>query len=255
MTELDLFTGSYNFNGNPVRTTVIDGEGWLVFADACAALGHTNPSKAAKDMVDPDDTRRLRRSDTLTWPEGMAPQVQEVLVVNESGLYDLVFHSRVPSARRFKQWVKSILRELRENGVVDTRQKPISELEMARRYVAALERNAELEPKAQSWDTLAEAAGDYSLREAAQILDRDPSIATGQNRLAKYLRQIGWCDSRGTPYQSQVDLDRLRVRSRSYDHPLTGELQATTQLRITVKGLHELHKRMGGTTELRPIAS
>lgn len=71
-------------------------------------------------------------------------------------------------------------------------QKPLTELEMARRYVAALERAAELEPAANSWEQLAEATGDYSLRETAQILDRDPEIQTGQNRLARFLRECGW---------------------------------------------------------------
>lgn len=212
MSELDLFTGSYSFNGHPVRTTVIDGEGWLVFADACAALGHTNPSKAAKDMVDPQDTKRLRRSDTLTWPEGMAPQVQEVLVVNESGLYDLVFHSRVPAAHRFKQWVKAILRELRETGVVDTRQKPMTELEMARQYVAALERNAELEPKAEAYDEFMTAEGDYAIGTVAQML------GTGQNRLFARLRDehvlISHGKRRNTPYQQYAH--HFRVVTRTY---------------------------------------
>lgn len=217
MTEMDLFAsvgepdGSYDFNGHTVRTTVIDGEGWLVFADACAALGHSNPSKAAKDMVDPSDTRRLRRSDTLTFPQGMAPQVQEALVVNESGLYDLVFHSRVPSAHHFKKWVKSILRQLRETGVVDTREKPMTEMEMVEGYWRALQRNAEMEPKAEAYDRFMTAEGDYAIGTVAQML------GTGQNRLFARLRDehvlITGGKRHNTPYQQYAHHFRVVTQS------------------------------------------
>lgn len=124
-------------------------------------------------------------------------------------------------------------------------------LELAARQAREIEaekaRVAELEPAAHSWETLAEATGDYSLREAAQILDRDPSISTGQNRLARYLRDAGWTDSDGQPYQRHVDAGRLVRRPRSYDHPTTGQPVATTQVRITVRGLHALHKALGGS--------
>lgn len=125
----------------------------------------------------------------------------------------------------------------------------------ADRADAAEQRARELEPAAQSWQTLAEASGDYSLREAAQILNRDPAISTGQNRLAKWLRNFGWVDRNGRPYQSHVDAGRIVLRSRTYDHPLTGEAQATTQIRITAKGLAALHREMGGTGPLMTVVA
>ena len=133
----------------------------------------------------------------------------------------------------------------------------LSRKEMARYWLDAEERAelaevkaAALEPAANSWTQLAEAAGDYSLREAAQILDRDPAISTGQNRLSKYLKQIGWTDRRGTPYQAQVDNGRLSLRTRDFFNEGVGEQQIATQVRITIKGLHELHKRLGGSGPL-----
>lgn len=106
---------------------------------------------------------------------------------------------------------------------------------------------SELEPSANAWDVLANAAGDYSLREAAQILSRDPLISIGQNQLNTYLKdEAGWVDRRGEPYQAQVNNGRLVRRTRSYEHPHTGEPKLDWQVRITVKGLRELHKRLGG---------
>lgn len=116
---------------------------------------------------------------------------------------------------------------------------------------AAHERIAELEPPAAAWSALADASGDWSLRDAAQVLDRDPAISTGQNRLAHYLREVGWIDKRGIPYQSRVDQGLIRSRVRSYDHPRTGErMLAEPQVRITAKGLARLHVLLGGREPL-----
>lgn len=111
---------------------------------------------------------------------------------------------------------------------------------------------AELEPAAHSWETLAgESTGDYSLRDVAQILNRDRAIVTGQNRLMGTLREFGWVDGKGTPYQREVDNGRLVCRVLPYEHPHTGEPRLSSQVRVTVKGLHELHKRLATERQLR----
>ena len=150
----------------------------------------------------------------------------------------------------------------RQAELRDAEPKTIVVSQISRRELAAMviaeadradvaeKRAAELAPAAASWEQLADASGDYSLREAAQILNRDPAISTGQNRLAKWLKNFAWVDQHGRPYQRHVDSGRLVIRARTYDHPLTGESQATTQIRITAKGLHALHKEMGGSGPL-----
>lgn len=105
-------------------------------------------------------------------------------------------------------------------------------------------RVAELEPAADAWTALADAAGDYSLREAAEVLSRDGGISTGQNRLLKFLREVRWVDSKGMPYQSQIEIGRLAVRTRTYDDPITGEPKLATQLRVTAKGVDAVYKLM-----------
>ncbi|WP_116201317.1 phage antirepressor [Amycolatopsis circi] len=241
MSELDIFGAAGD--GLTVEHFGIAEDGTpFVQAPAFArALNYSRTSDALKMLDEAEKGTAICRT-----PGGD----QRMTVIFEDGIWELIFRSTLPSAKSLKGRVKAILRELRETGVVDTRQKPMSELEMAERYVAALKRNAELEPAARSWGDLAEAVGDYSLREAAQILDRDPAIATGQNRLAKYLRGIGWVDAGGMPFQRQVELRRLAVRASSYEHPRTREQVVTRQIRITVKGVHELHKRLGGSGPL-----
>lgn len=240
--DLDLFANAGDGLGSEHFGIDEHGRAYVVASVFAKAMGYSSTQKAT-DLVDEDEKGH---EDIRTRSTSGVEQVRRLVVIYEDGIWELIFRSTLPSARSIKTRVKAILRELRETGVVDTRP-PMSELEMARNYVAALERLAIAEPAAHSWNQLADASGDYSLREAAQILDRDPSIRTGQNRLAKTLKNFGWTDRNGRPYQQHVDAGRIVVRPRSYDHPLTGESQATTQIRVTVKGIHDLHRLLGGT--------
>lgn len=112
------------------------------------------------------------------------------------------------------------------------------------RAIEAEAKVAELEPAAEAWSALAEASGDYSLREAGEVLSRDPRIDTGQNKLMRYLREIGWADRKGMVYQAQINTGRLAVRTRTYDDPYTGDPKLTTQIRVTAKSVDALRKMM-----------
>ncbi|MFD4830200.1 phage antirepressor KilAC domain-containing protein [Streptomyces uncialis] len=119
-------------------------------------------------------------------------------------------------------------------------------------------RVAELEPAAQSWSVLATASGDYAVADAAKILCRDPHITTGRDRLFRYLREQRWTyvqssDGRPRAMQYAVDHGWLSELPQSHHHPRTGELVLSApQLRVTVKGLNELHKRLGATAQGSP---
>ena len=99
---------TFDFNGLQLRTiTDENGEPWFVAADVCAVLGHSNPSKAVADHVDDDD----KSNQSLGLP-GKSP-----VVVNESGMYALIFGSRLESAKRFKKWVtREVLPSIRKTG-------------------------------------------------------------------------------------------------------------------------------------------
>ena len=119
------------------------------------------------------------------------------------------------------------------------------------RRVLAEQRAAELEVPAAAWDHLAAATGDYSVSDAAKILSRG-GVDTGARRLFKTLERIGWAYHRGGHWQAmqaQVDLGRLAMRFQPPRyHPVTGEQFVNDpQVRITAKGIAELHRRLGGT--------
>ena len=104
--ELQLFQNP-DFGG--VRGLMIDGEPWLVGKDVALVLGYKNPQEAIRTHVDPDDTGV---SEILT-PGGK----QNVPIINESGLYSLIFSSKLPNAKRFKHWVTSdVLPAIRKTG-------------------------------------------------------------------------------------------------------------------------------------------
>ena len=86
--------------------------------------------------------------------------------------------------------------------------------------------------------------GDYSLRDAAHILNRDPTIAIGQNRLMRFLRDEGLVDRKGVPYAKHSL--HLVERPVSYSHPHTGESILTQQIRVTADGIAYLRKRLAG---------
>jgi len=232
--------------GQPVRTVMIEGEPWFVAVDVAAVLdlGNLHSSLASLD----DDERSLH---------SVERGQRSMSIVSEPGLYSLILRSRKPEAKVFKRWIThEVIPAIRRTGSYSA----TARYEIPRTYADALRaaadaseraelaeaKVAELGPSAAAWDTLATAEGDYSVRDAAQILDRDPLIKTGQTRLFRKLREFGWIDAEGRPYQAQVDNGRLVRRPTAYVHPHTQEPMLTSQVRITAKGLRELHKRLGG---------
>ena len=79
-----------------VRAVLIDGEPWFVAGDVAGALAYTEATKMTR-ILD-DDEKGLHIVETLGGP-------QEVLVINESGLYSAILRSRKPEAKAFKKWV------------------------------------------------------------------------------------------------------------------------------------------------------
>lgn len=92
-----------------VRNVMIKGEPWFVANDVCAILGIQNPRDAMGRFVD-DDEKGVGITDTLGG-------VQEMAIINESGMYSLIFQSRKPEARKFRKWVTSeVLPAIRRQG-------------------------------------------------------------------------------------------------------------------------------------------
>lgn len=123
-----------------IRSKTIDGEPWFVAKDVAKALGYKDTSDALKKHVDAEDklTRQIADSG----------QKRKMYIINESGLYALIFGSQLDSAKKFKRWVTSeVLPAIRKSGnytaspVVNVRDMAVTLQKLTER-VSALEQAA-----------------------------------------------------------------------------------------------------------------
>ena len=89
----------FRFKQQEVRAILINGEPWFVAADVCESLEFKGRSRDYIRMLDEDE----KGAHILRTLGGD----QQVQIVNESGLYSLIFKSRKPEAKAFKKWVTS----------------------------------------------------------------------------------------------------------------------------------------------------
>ena len=120
MNELTIF----NFENNDVRTQVINDEPWFVGKDVAEILGYERPTKAISDHVDEEDRDEVPIQDSIG-------RMQNTPIINESGLYSLVFKSQLPSAKKFKRWVTSeVLPAIRKTGSYKMPKDPMDALRL-----------------------------------------------------------------------------------------------------------------------------
>jgi hypothetical protein len=106
----------FNFEETPVRMVVKDGQPWAVAADVCRALGIENSRQAVNGNEKAggrglaEDEKGVCKLDT---PGGS----QELAIINEPGVYRLIFRSNKPKAEAFRRWVfHEVLPALRQCG-------------------------------------------------------------------------------------------------------------------------------------------
>lgn len=106
--DIQIFT---NEEFGEIRTINIDDEPWFVGKDVAKALGYSNSRKALADHVDDED-----KKDGVTIRDSIGRD-QTPILINESGVYSLVFGSKLENAKRFKRWVTSeVLPTIRKTG-------------------------------------------------------------------------------------------------------------------------------------------
>ncbi|KZB73490.1 hypothetical protein AUQ43_17385 [Thalassospira sp. MCCC 1A01148] len=99
---------TFNFDNVDFRAIEIAGQIWAVGTDVCKALGYRDAENGL---------RNLDEDEKGTHIVGTAGGDQNLLIINESGLYSLILRSRKPEAKRFKKWVTSeVLPSIRKTG-------------------------------------------------------------------------------------------------------------------------------------------
>lgn len=111
-TAIEVF--QFPATGQDIRTIPIGGEPWFVAADACALLGFRDASNAVRSLQEDE-----KGYSNVSTPSGD----QRMLIVNESGMYALIFRSKNPQAQAFRKWVTSdLLPTIRRTGRYEAHQ-------------------------------------------------------------------------------------------------------------------------------------
>lgn len=206
-----------------IRTTEIAGEPWFVGKDVAEILGYSNTRDALNKHVDEED-KGVAKCDTLG---GM----QDLTVINESGLYSLILGSKLPSARAFKHWVTSeVLPSIRKHGIYakdelldnpDLMIAMLTELKAEREKAKQLtetvaiqnQQIVEMKPKASYYDVVL----NCSDLVAISVIAKD--YGWSANRLNQYLHEQGVQYKQGNIwllYQQYAELGYTSTKTHSY---------------------------------------
>lgn len=92
-----------------IRNVMEGATPWFVANDVAKALGYKDPKAAVRDLVWSENKGRIE----ILTPGGK----QEVTTINETGMYQLIFRSKLKSAKQFQKWVfEEVLPSIRKNG-------------------------------------------------------------------------------------------------------------------------------------------
>ena len=230
MNDLQIFN---NDEFGEIRTVVIDNEPWFVAKDITERLGYQNGRDALYKHVDEED-KGVAKCDTLGG-------VQDLSVINESGLYSLILSSKLPEAKRFKHWVTSeVLPEIRKTGGYIAPRSFAEALQLAAdqaRKMEELEKERQvLLPKAEFFDAVTDSKTAVSIGDAAKVLD----AGIGQNKLFAWLRDRNILRGDNTPYQRYIDSGYFRVVEQKYQ--VNGETRISIKTLVFQKGIDYIRK-------------
>lgn len=169
----------FNYQSHEVRTVELNGEPWFVLKDVCAVLGLGTVSKVA-DRLDADE----KGMNQIHTPGGM----QDVTVINESGLYNVILRSDKPEAKPFRKWVTSeVLPSIRKHGAYMTPQKIEEALLNPDTIISLAQQLKEEKAKTAKLAPAAEYAQNFLLASGGRLVS---SIAKDYGMSAKRLNRL-----------------------------------------------------------------
>ncbi len=236
----------FDFNGQQVRTVIIDNEPYFVGKDVATILGYNNPSVAVSKNVS-DKYNGVSEMET-------PGEKQKLVIISEAGLYKLAFKSHAKNAERFTDWVASeVLPSIRKHGAYltldkieevllnpDTLIKLATELKKEREGRMLAEQKIQQDrPKVVFADAVSASDTPILIGELAKILKQN-GIEIGQNRLFAWLRSKGYLISRNgtdynTPTQKSMELGLFKIKERTRVSS-DGSVKITKTSMVTGKG-------------------
>lgn len=249
----------FNFKGEDVRVVHQDGQVWFIAKDICDYFGDTNRSRTMQGLS--EDEKGYTQ---MTTPGG----VQSIAIVNESGLYAMLFAMQPEKARgvsddyiayrhlrisEFKRWVThEVLPSIRKHGaymtpemIEKTLTNPDFIIGLATRLKEEQEKTRHLEmmveadkPKVLFADAVSVSSSEILVGELAKLLKQN-GVDIGQNRLFEKLRNDGYLMKQGSsknmPTQKSMDMGLFRIKETVINKP-DGSVLITRTPKITGRG-------------------
>ena len=242
----------WNYESSEIRTVQVNGEPWFVGKDVAAVLGYSNPRDAINKRVD-DEDKGVAKCDTLGG-------VQDLTIINESGLYSLVLSSKLPNAKKFKRWVTSeVLPSIRKHGAYMTEQtleraltSPDFLIELATQLKTEQEQRRRLEttvaaqskqmeqdkPKVLFADSVTASSSSILIGELAKLIKQN-GVDIGQRRLFEWMRANGYLIKRkgseyNLPTQRSMEQGLMEIKETSVIH--SGYTTISKTPKVTGKG-------------------
>ena len=243
----------FSYKSKEVRTIEEDGEIWFVAKDVCDILEIQNAARAAQEELD-EDEKGIRNVYT---PGGM----QKMTVINEPGVYALVFKSRKPEAKDFSRWVRhEVLPSIRKHGmyatparIEDMLENPDAFIKALQAYKAEKERREAVEAEKLALEAKAEedrpkvifaeavetSKSSILIGSLAKILKQN-GIDIGPIKLFEWMRQRGYLSAQkgenwNMPTQKSLDMKLFEVRESITTNP-DGSTMIHFTTKVTGKG-------------------
>lgn len=248
MNELQIFK---NEEFGEIRTVTIDNEPWFVGKDVATALGYERTADAIRQHVEAED----KGVGEIQTPGG----IQNMTIISESGLYALIFGSKLESAKRFKHWVTSeVLPTIRKTGGYQMQVphgKELLALAVLEAQKTIEEKNAQIErmrPKEIFADAVATSKQSILIGQLAKLICQN-GHEIGQKRLFKWMRENGYLMKSGSDYnmpmQRYIEQGLFEIKESSIANP-DGSTRLTRTTKVTGKGQqYFINKFLGGVAE------
>lgn len=243
MNELQIFK---NEEFGEIRTVQLNNDTYFVGKDVAEALGYSNTKDAIASHVAEEDKKVIQKSEITTFE---IPN-RGLTVINESGLYALIFGSKLESSKRFKHWVTSeVLPSIRKHGVYAV-DELLENPDMAIKAFTALKEEREknkllqadndrMKPKEIFADAVATSHTTILIGDLAKILKQN-GVEIGQKRLFVWLRDNGYLIKRnGTDYnmptQKAMERGLFEIKESTVNNP-DGSVRINRTTKVTGKG-------------------
>lgn len=240
-----------NENFGSITTVMIEDNPWFVGNDVAKALGYTNYRNAVSKHVDNDDKLRTQIE--------YAGQQRQIMLVNESGMYALIFGSKLDKAKEFKHWVTSeVLPQIRKTGGYIPIEKDDDDLTIMAKALNIMQNTltqkdellaqkeeviSQQKPLVDFANTVSATPTMVDMKTMAKLLEKEnQDIHIGRNKLFAWLRKEGYLMSDNTPYERYVKQGIFKLTESEVETKNGNKL--ITKTYVTGKGQLYLAKKL-----------